>query len=121
MPEFLDGPSFATRKLRTSNLALLYRQIAKLTPAFTTLELVAKCHAAQIPAQAVRDLSEVLEDPHLAATSFFERRHHESEGTFVEMQPPVRFSEPPRRSGRTAPRLNEHGDMIRSEGSVRSK
>ena len=115
MPKFLEDPSFATRKLRVTNLALLYRQMAKLTPGFTTAELLSKCHAAHIPAQAVRDLSDVLEDPHLVATSFFKRRQHVTEGTYVEMQPPVRFSEAPRRSERSAPRLNEHGDAIRSK------
>jgi crotonobetainyl-CoA:carnitine CoA-transferase CaiB-like acyl-CoA transferase len=78
--EFLKDERFATRKARTVNLPLLYREMARLTPAFSTAELVAKCHAAQIPAQPVRDIADIMDDPHLAATGFFSRQEHPSEG-----------------------------------------
>jgi crotonobetainyl-CoA:carnitine CoA-transferase CaiB-like acyl-CoA transferase len=90
-PEFLDDERFATRSERARNTALLYREMARLTPAFHTRELVAKCHAAQLPAQAVRDLGDVREDPHLAATGFFSKQEHPSEGTVVAIAPPVAF------------------------------
>lgn len=115
-PEFLDHPDFATRKLRTRNMAQLYQEMARLTPNFTTEELAARCHAASIPAQPARDLSDVLCDPHLAATGFFRRRQHGSEGTYIETQPPVVFSDANTASTTPPPRLNEHGDDIRRSG-----
>src|SRR3546814_21132942 len=41
-PEFLADARFATRKGRTVNLPLLYQEVTRLTPAFSTAELVAK-------------------------------------------------------------------------------
>jgi crotonobetainyl-CoA:carnitine CoA-transferase CaiB-like acyl-CoA transferase len=92
-PEFIGDPRFSSRALRARNTTLLYRHISELTPAFTTAELLAKCHAAQIPAQAVRDIADILDDPHLSATGFFRRRRHPTEGDYFEMAKPVRFSD----------------------------
>ncbi len=114
-PGFLADERLATRRGRVANLALLYREMTRLTPAFTTAELVARCNAAQIPAQAVRDLADVLDDPHLAATGFFKRREHPSEGAYFEMQPPVRFGDAATAPGAPAPKLDQHGDAVRRD------
>lgn len=113
-PGFLDAPEFATRKLRVANLALLYREMARLTPGFTTAELSARCAAAQIPAQPARDIADVMSDPHLAATGFFKRRSHATEGEYFEMQPPVRFGDADTTPRQTPPNLDEHGAAIRA-------
>lgn len=111
-PGFLDDPRFETRSLRVKNLALLYREMARLTPDFTTAELLERCQKAQIPAQPVRDIDDILEDPHLAATDFFRETDHPSEGSFHDMAHPVRFSaftpDPT-----PAPRLGEHTESAR--------
>ncbi|MAF63311.1 MAG: carnitine dehydratase [Blastomonas sp.] len=90
-PEVLDDIRFASRGLRAKNLALLYRAMAQLTPSFTTAELLARCHAAQLPAQPVRDLDDIMEDPHLSATGFFAEAAHPTEGKWYTMRQPVRF------------------------------
>lgn len=90
-PEVLDDDRFASRGLRAKNLALLYRAMARLTPSFTTAELLARCHAAQLPAQPVRDLADIMEDPHLSATGFFAEAAHPTEGKWYTMRHPVRF------------------------------
>jgi len=115
-PTFLDAPEFATRRLRVINLSLLYREIARLTPAFLTADLVAKCHAAQIPAQAVRDIADIMDDPHLQASGFFRPRVHASEGDYFEMQPPVRFDDAETAPTTPAPSLDEHGPAVRRSG-----
>lgn len=90
-PELLDDKLFASRGLRAKNLALLYRAMARLTPSFTTAELLARCHAAQIPAQPVRDLADIMEDPHLAGIGFFAETTHPTEGKWYAMSHPVHF------------------------------
>lgn len=113
-PAFLEDERFATRKDRTVNLPLLYREMARLTPTFTTAELLARCHAAQIPAQAVRDIGDIMDDPHLAATGFFSRQEHPSEGGYFAMAHPVRFAMPIESAKRFAPRLGEQSERIRA-------
>lgn len=119
-PGFLDDERFTTRKLRTVNLPLLYQEMARLTPAFTTEDLVAKCHAAQIPAQAVRDIGDIMDDPHLAASGFFSRQQHGTEGAYYAMKHPVRFGAAIPPLGRHAPHLGEHGDAIRAGAKGRA-
>jgi len=107
-PEFLDDERLATRKLRNSNLPLLYQEMARLTPSFSTAELLALCHGAHIPAQPVRDIGDILEDPHLAATDFFARQDHPTEGAHVAMRPPIRFERYPAGPREAAPHLGQH-------------
>lgn len=117
--EVLDDERFATRGLRAKNLALLYRAMARLTPSFTTAELLARCHAAQIPAQPVRDLGDIKGDPHLQATGFFSRQQHPNEGGWFAMTPPVRFSAVEPAAVQAAPLLDEQGDAVRAQSSPR--
>lgn len=115
-PDFITAERFNEKGGRARHQDELYRHIAELTPRFTTAELQRRCDAVQLPAQAVRDLSEVIDDPHLAATGFFTRRVHPSEGAYFEQAQPVRFS-----AGESAndalmpPLLDQHGAEIRAE------
>jgi crotonobetainyl-CoA:carnitine CoA-transferase CaiB-like acyl-CoA transferase len=106
--DFMQDERFSTRALRWRHIAAIYTRIAELTAGFTTAELLARLHAAQIPAQAVRDLADMMEDPHLQNVGFFKRREHPSEGAYYEMQPPVRFSDAPALETAMPPRLGEH-------------
>ncbi|MFZ2870721.1 CaiB/BaiF CoA transferase family protein [Zavarzinia sp.] len=100
---------------RALNPALVYGAIREATPAKTNAEWLAIFHGAGIPAMPVRDLADIKDDPHLKATGFFRTREHSSEGSYVEMRPPVRFAAASGRDIRPAPRLGEHGDEIRAE------
>lgn len=117
-PEFLHDERFATRKLRAQNTAALYQEMARLTPAFTTAEIVARCHASQIPAQAVRDIGEIMEDPHLVETGFFNRQQHPTEGGFFTMSHPVRFGGAGTSNNKPAPQLDEHGHALREKSEI---
>ncbi|MCZ8170285.1 MAG: CoA transferase, partial [Brevundimonas sp.] len=88
---------------------------AELTPRLTTDELIARCHAAQIPAQPVRDIGAMLDDPHLAATGFFKQRQHPSEGAYHEISAPIRFGAMPQPERRPPPLLDQDGAAIRAE------
>ena len=114
-PAFLAEERFTVKGGRAVHQDALYLRIAELTPQFTTADLQARCDAAQLPAQAVRDLSEVIADPHLNATGFFKRREHPSEGAYFEQAQPVRFGAGEETPARMPPRLDEHGAEIRAE------
>lgn len=113
-PEFLDDPRFADARGRFRHQDLLHTRLAELTPRMTTAELLEKCHAAQLPAQPVRDLNDVIDDPHLRDTGYFRRRTHPHVGPYYEQAQPVRFGSgmPDERS--VPPVLDEHGPAIRS-------
>jgi len=112
--DFLERPGFATLLERHANMTLLYAEIARRTPARPTEEWVRLFNEAQVPAMAVRYFSDIMQDPHLQATNFFEKRTHPTEGTYHAMRPPVHFSAAPDRSVRDAPLLGEHTDQLRA-------
>jgi crotonobetainyl-CoA:carnitine CoA-transferase CaiB-like acyl-CoA transferase len=118
-PEMLQRPEFATRYDRMTNVSLLYAEMARLTPARATDEWVRLLNAAQVPAMAVRDLGDIMHDPHLQATDFFRRRTHPTEGDYFATRPPVRFSAAPDIDVRHAPLLGEHTDSLRAEFAPR--
>ncbi|HEX4846992.1 MAG TPA: CoA transferase [Novosphingobium sp.] len=118
-PDFIAQERFTVKGGRAIHQDALYTRIAELTPNFTTAELQRRCDAAQLPAQAVRDLSEVIADPHLNAVGFFTRREHPSEGAYFEQAQPVRFSDGAHSPARMPPRLDEDGAAIRAERASR--
>lgn len=113
-PAFLEDPRFATRKLRVANMAEMYREVARLTPGFSSAEILARCEAARIPAMIARDIADVPDDPHLKAVGFFQRTEHPSEGAWFQLKHPVSFSafrpEPAQ-----PPMAGEHGEEIRAD------
>ncbi|MBU6374184.1 MAG: CoA transferase [Alphaproteobacteria bacterium] len=114
-PEFLKQPDLATPQLQFHNQGKIYRRTAELTPQRTSADWVERFNAARIPCMAVRDIADIMDDPHLQATGFFARRTHPSEGGVVQMRPPVRYEAYPARDPSPAPRIGEHGDEIRAE------
>jgi crotonobetainyl-CoA:carnitine CoA-transferase CaiB-like acyl-CoA transferase len=90
-PDILQQERDATPAGRWGRISELYAATAALTPLRTTADWIERCAAARLPAMAVRDLADMLDDPHLRQTGFFTRRTHPTEGAFWEMAPPVRF------------------------------
>ena len=105
-PEVLADERFLTRSLRVRNQPLLLQAMARLTPNYTTAELLAQCRTRQLPAQPARDIGDVMTDEHLVATGLFKSRHHSTEGDYFEIQQPVKFSCAPFAEPLEPPTLN---------------
>ncbi len=68
---------------------------------------------ADIPAMPVRLLKDLPQDPHLAATGFFQKIDHPTEGQIWTPKPSVKYSATPARFDLTpAPKLGEHTEEI---------
>ena len=85
----------------------LYARIGALARDKTTEECIAILRAANIPCMPATDLDDVIDDPHLRDTGFFERGDHPSEGPVFQMREPSRYSAWPGAVRGHAPRLNE--------------
>jgi crotonobetainyl-CoA:carnitine CoA-transferase CaiB-like acyl-CoA transferase len=117
-PAFLEQDAFSTPMLRAANVSRLYARMADLTPARDTNDWVRLLNAARVPAMAVRDLADIMADPHLRQTGFFRREQHPTEGACFAMRPPVRFSARPGAPLRPAPLLGEHTQALRAEAGL---
>jgi crotonobetainyl-CoA:carnitine CoA-transferase CaiB-like acyl-CoA transferase len=106
--EVLADERFATRELRIANVTHLYAILAALTVNHTSAHLLALCRSLDLPARTARDIADIHDDPHLAATGFFARREHPVEGVYWEMKQPVEFGGWPARPRGVPPGLGEH-------------
>ena len=113
--EFLTRPDFLAAKAQGAHMTLVYAEMARQTPAKSTAEWMKLFAAHDIPAMAVRDLSDIKDDPHLQAVGFFKHREHPDVGGFYEMRPPVRFSAAGAGDLGFAQRIGGDSDAIRAE------
>lgn len=118
-PDFLEREELTTPVLRFRNQGKMFLRIDELAPAKTNAEWAEIFSKANIPFMPARDITTIMDDPHLKATGFFKRKDHPSEGGYFEMQPPVRFSARPDPDLGPAPRIDEHGAEIREELAMR--
>ncbi|WP_408589406.1 CaiB/BaiF CoA transferase family protein [Novosphingobium sp.] len=91
-PELIEDERFATPYGRIVNISAFYDEIASRTPARTSAEWCALFAEHQIPAMPVRDLADITDDPHLQAVDFFQHRTHPTEGDYLQLRAPVKFS-----------------------------
>jgi crotonobetainyl-CoA:carnitine CoA-transferase CaiB-like acyl-CoA transferase len=111
----LQDPRFIDQAARRENTSQMYVEAASITPERTTDEWLDLLKKAQVPAYRANDIGQVVNDPHLKAVGLFKEREHPTEGKYIEVMPPVRFSgfeSPPLRF---PPRIGEHTEEINRE------
>ena len=90
--EFLDDERFSSPRARVKHMEELYQGLAKRTPLKTSQEWCDVLRPLNVPCMVVRDVEDILEDPHLQATGFFQRKEHPTEGWYYEMDEAAKFS-----------------------------
>jgi crotonobetainyl-CoA:carnitine CoA-transferase CaiB-like acyl-CoA transferase len=106
-----------TREDRNKRIAELYAMISELTQSRTTADWMELLDAHDIPCMRVNTLEDLPSDPHLKQVGFFEQHDHPTEGRYVSLKHPVRFSQtetplrmhPPRLGADAASVLGEVG------------
>ncbi|MFZ1813182.1 MAG: CoA transferase [Rhizobiaceae bacterium] len=93
--ELIRDPRFATYAARTENITVLYGIIGEIALQKTTDEWLELLARANVPAMRVHTLDSVLGDPQLRETGFVEPRNHPSEGQYLSVGHPVRYSDAP--------------------------
>ncbi len=116
-PEMLDDPRVTDAATRSESIDELYSIVSELVANWTTGDLLKALDEADIPAGAVNRLDALFDDPQLAATNFFRRMEHPSEGPIMVTDIPIEFSQSPGEICRLAPRLGEHSvEVLREAG-----
>jgi crotonobetainyl-CoA:carnitine CoA-transferase CaiB-like acyl-CoA transferase len=113
--DVLQDPRFCDKITRFRNMTQFYQVLGQVLATRTTQEWVTLCRDAEIPAMPIHRAAEVLHDPHLVATGFFREREHPTEGRYLQMQPPLRFSDAAAPAYRHAPMIGEHNAEILAE------
>ncbi len=116
-PEMLSDPRFDSIASRAQNIVALYEIAGACIASKTTDQWLTLLRELEIPAARMASLDDVLTDPQLAASGFFKRATHPSEGEIQFTEPPVRFDGASTISRRLQPRLGEHSfEILREAG-----
>jgi crotonobetainyl-CoA:carnitine CoA-transferase CaiB-like acyl-CoA transferase len=116
-PETCDDPRFNSIATRSTNIVALYELAGACFLNKTTDEWLALLRELEIPAARMASLDDLKTDPQLAASGFFKRAVHPSEGEIVFTDMPVRFGTDTAPSTRLQPRLGEHSvEILREAG-----
>jgi crotonobetainyl-CoA:carnitine CoA-transferase CaiB-like acyl-CoA transferase len=91
-PELWDTWRNSSRQDRNSRIDELYSTVGEVTKSRTTAEWMELLDRHNIPCLAVNTLDALPDDPHLQDVGFFEQHEHPTEGSYVQMKHPVRFS-----------------------------
>jgi crotonobetainyl-CoA:carnitine CoA-transferase CaiB-like acyl-CoA transferase len=116
-PELFADPRYATPEARSRDFAGANAMVAAEMKKRGTNEWIAAMEAADIPVQRMNSLTDIVEDPHLAAIGYFTEVEHPSEGRIRAMAVPSEWSESAPEYRRHAPRLGEHTrEVLREAG-----
>ncbi|MGH6859538.1 MAG: CaiB/BaiF CoA transferase family protein [Phyllobacterium sp.] len=111
----LSDPRFETFSGRQANIDEVNQLLETIFLLRTTAEWQDLLSAADIPCTPLHSLSSILDDPHLNAVGFFERREHPVEGAVRTMRVPSTWSvTQPEHSG-PAPVLGQDTHAVLSE------
>jgi CoA:oxalate CoA-transferase len=107
-PELVEDDRFRSNGRRYRNLAELDRVVSAWTGVRPRAEVLARLHAAKVPVAAVRDVGEMVEDPHLHQRGALQRIDHPHLGEIVVPHSPLRFRGSPPLPIVPSPGLGQH-------------
>ena len=111
--DMLNHPWVTNMDERSRNIGGIYDMVAQIATTRTTAQWIKLTEQADIPAMPVRLLADLPQDPHVAATGFFQTINHPTEGLVWTTKPSVKFSATPARHDITPPpALGEHNPDI---------
>lgn len=108
-PEVFDQDArFSSQNARLTHIDHVYGYLGRLIRERGTQEWLDLFARADIPAARMASLDDILADEHLAATGYFRKSEHPSEGAIWDTAIPTEWSESAPEIRRHAPRLGEH-------------
>lgn len=110
--DVLQEPRFADPLRRRANMGQMYEVMAAITPSKTTDEWLQLLSEINVPAMRVNEVEDLLEDPQLKAAGLLQQRTHPTEGDYIEVAPPVRFSAWEAPPPRPAPAVGQHSAEV---------
>jgi crotonobetainyl-CoA:carnitine CoA-transferase CaiB-like acyl-CoA transferase len=99
-------------------MSQMFEVMARIAPERTTDEWLALMKEANVPAMRVNRIDELVNNEQLQASGLVRTREHPTEGPYVEVGMPVRFSAAPRKDVRHAAQIGEHSQEVARELGV---
>lgn len=107
-PEVMEDKRFWGINNRTANTSALYEIVEACLIVHTSAHWIELFGELDIPAMPMQTLDQLLQDPHLLATGFFQKIEHPTEGSLTSMSVASHWSASvPEERRKPAPRLGE--------------
>ncbi len=117
-PELIEDPRFKTLANRVRNIDATYSITGAIMATRTTAEWLQVFDNSGVPVIVVNTLEDLMTDPHLTATGFWQFQEHPTEGRLRMASFPVNFGASPAAITRPAPRLGEHTVEVLQEAGL---
>ena len=117
-PDLIADPRYATPEARSRDFEGANAMVAAEMRKRSTAEWIAALEGADIPVQRMNSLTDIVEDPHLAAIGYFKQVEHPTEGSIRTMAVPSEWSESTPEYRRHAPRHGEHTREVLREAGI---
>ncbi len=116
-PDWSRDPMFATMRSRTHNIGTVLARLADEMLHRTTAEWLELFRQAEIPAMAIASLTDLLDDPHLIETGFWQARDTDA-GPLRFPGIPTTFMGTPGEIGDPGPVLGAHSRDVLAEAGL---
>ncbi len=113
--DLLDDPRFADNSARAANDALVDEVVTAWSSRLTKKEAARQMQAAHVACAAIRDLTEIVSDPHMRGRGAIFDQDHPSLGTIPLPRSPLRFHGAPLPDDVPSPDLGEHTRAVLSD------
>ena len=107
-----DDPKFIKNDARIAHYAETEALVSGWTKAHTRAEIFEATSRFKVPCAPVRDLREMLDDPHMHGRGMLEVVDHYDYGPVVLPNSPLRFHDTEKVPTKLSPRVGEHNDEI---------
>ena len=116
-PELAEDPRFINMAARLKNINESYAATGEIIASRPRQEWLDLLGETNVPMMVVNGLDDLVTDPHLVATGFWQEHEDPDEGTIRMASYPANFSETPAGVSRMAPRLGQHSrEVLREAG-----
>ncbi|MEM1412740.1 MAG: CoA transferase [Pseudomonadota bacterium] len=116
-PELAADPRFVDMQTRLKNINASYGATGAVIAERDRQEWLDLLGETNVPMMVVNDLDDLITDPHLVETGFWQTFEDPEEGTVRMASYPASFSATPATVRRAAPRLGEHSiELLREAG-----
>lgn len=116
-PELAEDPRFLDMQTRLQNIDASYAATGAVIAERDRQDWIDLLGETNVPMMVVNGLDDLVRDPHLAATGFWQTLEDPAEGTLRMASYPANFSQTPASVRRGAPRLGQHSvEVLREAG-----